>query len=229
MDAKQSNSSVRPLSIEAASSNVGLTTLPQPIPNQPRQPTNIQGLLRYSIEAGMSSENTENKQQILPMDEEVCIVFIDFLFLVFRTLSSTYVLQKKTFLCDALSSVVNVMDELQEATRLLSNVVNLPDDDDPCEYENALGRISHYVDNIYVADSFYKIGGFAVFKPCLNSSHSSIRWRTADVIAELAQNNPFCQEKMLETESLLSTLLSMIDTDSSDQARIKALYAVSCK
>lgn len=137
--------------------------------------------------------------------------------------------QNKAFLFDALSSVVNEMDELQAATRLLSNVINLPDDSDPSEYENALEKIVFYVDNSYVADNFYKIGGFAVLTPCLNSSHSSIRWRTADVIGELAQNNPFCQAKILETESLLPMLLSMIDEDPSDQTRVKALYAVSCK
>lgn len=123
---------------------------------------------------------------------------------------------------------VNVIEELQKAIKVLSNVVDLRSDDDTSEQENALERIADLVDNIDIANDFYKIGGFSIFGPCLNSSHSSIRWRTAEVIAELAQNNPFCQERCLET-GLFPILLNMIDTDPSDTVRIKALYAVSCK
>ncbi|EZA60831.1 hypothetical protein DMN91_007726 [Ooceraea biroi] len=200
----QSNSSsMRPLSIEgpSTSNNVSL----QPVLDQPRQPTNLQGLLTYCMSATQDTENTENKSQIYPLDE-----------------------QKKTFLNEALSSLtVNVIEELQKAVRVLSNVPNLRADDDVSDYENALEGIADFVDGVDIANDFYKIGGFSVFKPCLNSSHSSIRWRIADIIAELAQNNPFCQEKILETE-VFPTLLHITDTDPSEQARIKALYAVSC-
>ncbi|KAL6257356.1 hypothetical protein P5V15_010932 [Pogonomyrmex californicus] len=205
-DAKQgqSGSSARPLSIEgpSTSSNVNQTPL-QPLPNQPRQPTNLQGLLKYAMNAAQS-EDVENKS-VYPLDEE-----------------------KKTFLNAALSSLtVNVIEELQKAIQILSNVVNLRADDDSSEYENTLERMADFVDNIDIANDFYKIGGFSVFQPCLNSSHSNIRWRIADIIAELAQNNPFCQDKLLEA-GVFPVLLSMIDTDPSEQARIKALYAVSC-
>lgn len=138
-------------------------------------------------------------------------------------------MQKKTFLNEALSSLtVNVIEELQKAVKVLSDVVNLRVDDDSSEYENTLERMADFVDNIDIANDFYKIGGFSIFQPCLNSSHSNIRWRIADIIAELAQNNPFCQDKLLEA-GVFPVLLSMIDTDPSEQARIKALYAVSCK
>ncbi|XP_011643484.1 hsp70-binding protein 1 [Pogonomyrmex barbatus] len=207
-DAKQGQSSkgssARPLSIEgpSTSSNVNQTPL-QPLSNQPRQPTNLQGLLKYAMDAAQS-EDMENKS-VYPLDEE-----------------------KKTFLNAALSSLtVNVIEELHKALQILSNVVNLRADDDSSEYENTLERMADFVDNIDIANDFYKIGGFSVFQPCLNSSHSNIRWRIADIIAELAQNNPFCQDKLLEA-GVFPVLLSMIDTDPSEQARIKALYAVSC-
>lgn len=130
---------------------------------------------------------------------------------------------------NALSSLtVNVIEELQKSVKILSNVVNLRSDDDASEYESTLEKMTDFVDNIDVANDFYKIGGFSVFQPCLNSSHSNIRWRIADIIAELAQNNPFCQDKLLET-GVFPILLAIIDTDPSEQARIKALYAVSCK
>lgn len=129
----------------------------------------------------------------------------------------------------ALSSLtVNIIEELQKAVEVLSNVGNLRNDEDSLEYENALERVADFVDNIDIANDFYNIGGFSVFQPCLNSPHSNIRWRVADIIAELAQNNPFCQDKLLEA-GVFPILLSIIDTDPSEQARIKALYAVSCK
>ncbi|XP_012525261.1 hsp70-binding protein 1 [Monomorium pharaonis] len=206
-DAKQgySKSSTRPLSIEGPStSNNVEETPPQPLLNQPRQPTNLQGLLKYAMDAAQS-EDSENKPPVYPLDEE-----------------------KKIFLDKALSSLtVNVIEELQKAVQILSNVNNLRADDDSSEYESVLERMADFVDNIDIANDFYKIGGFSVFQSCLNSSHSSIRWRIADIIAELAQNNPFCQDKLLEA-GVFPVLLSIIDTDPSEQTRIKALYAVSC-
>ncbi|XP_077273419.1 hsp70-binding protein 1 isoform X1 [Temnothorax americanus] len=206
-DAKQgqSNSSTRPLSIEGPSTSSNAERVPsQPLSNQPRQPTNLQGLLKYAMDAAQS-DDTENKSPVYPLDEE-----------------------KKAFLNDALSSLtVNVIEELQKAVQILSNVIDLRSDDDSSEYENTLERMADFVDNIDIANDFYKIGGFSIFQPCLNSSHGSIRWRIADIIAELAQNNPFCQDKLLEA-GVFPVLLSMIDSDPSEQARIKALYAVSC-
>ncbi|XP_017890008.1 hsp70-binding protein 1 [Ceratina calcarata] len=198
------NSSTRPLSIEGPSNmNTNEQRTTQPVPNQPRQPTNLQGLLRYAMEA-TNSQNT-NESQFQPMDEE-----------------------RKEFLKQTLSSLsINIIEELQKSLKVLSNVVDLRPDDDTSEHEAALETIADYVDNIDIANDFYKIGGFSIFGPCLNSPHSGIRWRAAEVIAELAQNNPFCQDRILET-GLFPTLLNMIDTDPAETVRIKALYAVSC-
>lgn len=162
----------------------------------------------------------------MKLNLKLCALFVLYRLHLMRCV---HTLQKKTFLNEALSSLtVNVIEELQKAVQILSNVANLRADDDSSEHENALERMADFVDNIDIANDFYKIGGFSVFQPCLNSLHSNIRWRIADIIAELAQNNPFCQDKLLEA-GVFPVLLSMIDTDPSEQARIKALYAVSCK
>lgn len=42
----------------------------EPLQNQPRQPTNLQGLLRFAMEA-TSSHNVNNSIHFQPMDEEV--------------------------------------------------------------------------------------------------------------------------------------------------------------
>jgi hsp70-interacting protein len=75
---------------------------------------------------------------------------------------------------------------------------------------------------------FHKIGGFCIFRPCLDSAHGSLRWRAAEIVAELTQNNPYCQERVLEA-GLLPVLLSLVDGDPAQQVRIKALYALSCE
>ncbi|XP_043282161.1 hsp70-binding protein 1 [Venturia canescens] len=198
-------SSRRPLSIEGPryENDADRQSL-QLMPNQPRQPTNLPGLLRFAMEAAQP-EGVPHSSHVQPIDEE-----------------------RKQFLTQALNSMtVNIIEELQKAVKVLSNVVDLAPHDDPSEHELALERIADSVDNMDIANDFYKIGGFAIFGPCLNSPHSSIRWKAADIIAELTQNNPFCQERILEM-GLMPILLSMVDTDDSEQARIKALYAVSC-
>lgn len=123
---------------------------------------------------------------------------------------------------------VNVIEELHKCVKTLQNVIDLRPDDDPSEYEAAIETMSDFCDNADIANDFYKIGGFSIFGPCLNSPHSGIRWRIANLIAELTQNNPFCQEKVLEA-GYMPILLNMVDSDPHHQARIKALYAVSCK
>ncbi|XP_054002299.1 hsp70-binding protein 1 isoform X1 [Hylaeus anthracinus] len=202
------SSSARPLSIEGPrNSNSTESQVLEPIPNQPRQPRNLQGLLRFAAETANSQVQgpTTNDTRFNPMDEE-----------------------RRQFLEEAFSSLCcNVVEELQKGIKILSNVIDLGPEDDTSQHETALERIADYVDNTDIANDFYKIGGFSIFGPCLNSPHSSIRWRAADVIAELAQNNPFCQDRFLET-GLFPILLNMIDTDPAEAARIKALYAVSC-
>lgn len=64
--------------------------------------------------------------------------------------------------------------------------------------------------------------------PCLKSPHISIQWRAAELIAELTQNNPYCQSRILSA-GLLPSLLDMVDNGSSEAVKVKALYAVSCK
>jgi len=63
----------------------------------------------------------------------------------------------------------------------------------------------------------------------LSSRHAELRWRSAELIATLTQNNPYCQNAVLEVK-LLPLLVKLLDSALEDeQVRIKALYAVSCK
>lgn len=73
---------------------------------------------------------------------------------------------------------------------------------------------------------FYKIGGFSILIPCLNSEYSDVRSETAMLIGELAQNNEFCQKHLLE----LNIIPKLIELVSKDDPAVSthALHAVSC-
>lgn len=80
---------------------------------------------------------------------------------------------------------------------------------------------------VVVAD-FYKIGGYALFNPLLNSSHSGYRWRTAELIATLAQNNSYSQQCLLDA-GVFPSLIKMLEKDDNEMAKVKAIYAISCE
>lgn len=149
---------------------------------------------------------------------------------------------------------VDLIEVISKSLTTLTGVKDLKPDDDADEYEEALETISDIVDNIDLANGknsfmlvksfisitnliltnsflvpdFHKMGGFDVLVSCLKSSHTSLQWRTAELIAELNQNNPYCQSHSLSS-GLLRILLEMVDNGASEAVRVKALYAVSCK
>lgn len=60
---------MRPLSIEAPRiQNVNQVEI---VPNQPRQPSDLQGLLRFAMEA-TKAEDAPNQSTFQPLDPEVC-------------------------------------------------------------------------------------------------------------------------------------------------------------
>ena len=97
---------------------------------------------------------------------------------------------------------------------------------DMTPYEDTLEILCDYVDNLDYAKDFHKLGGYSIFASCFSSPHNEIRWRAANLIAELTQNNPYCQEAAVN-EGILAQLLNLLDKDSCELVKIKAMYAVS--
>jgi len=95
------------------------------------------------------------------------------------------------------------------------------------EAQRALDQILDLVDNIDIANDFLKMGGFEVLKPLLTSQIDGMRWRSADLVAELVQNNPVCQRGATVQCRLVPTLLVLADKDDNIDVRIKAFYALS--
>lgn len=74
---------------------------------------------------------------------------------------------------------------------------------------------------------FHKIGGYEIFNPCFNSVHAQIRSNACNILAEISQNNPYCQDRALEC-GYVKPLLELVDTDVDQAVTIKAVYALSC-
>lgn len=136
--------------------------------------------------------------------------------------------ERKKFLEDALKSMtVDVMELLHKNVQLLRNTDSLSVDSDISQYMNAIETILDHVDRIDTAIDFHKIGGFLLFPPCLNSVHAAIRAGACDLLAELSQNNPHCQQVVADT-GLIGQLLGLLDRDVDQRVQVKALYALSC-
>merc|ERR1719415_289232 len=108
---------------------------------------------------------------------------------------------------------VDVVQQLAEGIKILSQsyIYNANATDD--EVEEAFEAIADWVGNIDMANNFHKIGGFVVLKRCIKSSpYSLIRWNAADTVAELSQNNPYCQEHFVK-DGFIQDLIIMLQNE----------------
>lgn len=115
---------------------------------------------------------------------------------------------------------IDIVEQLNKAMKVLMEKQNSED-----ELVDALETVSEFVENMDTANDFYKIGGFSILIPCLDSKFISVRMNTCSLISELAQNNPFCQKHLQELD-ILPKLIYMIQ-DTPDIAK-SAMHAVSC-
>lgn len=127
------------------------------------------------------------------------------------------------FLLNALNSMmVNVTEELASIMKTLKEN---PNNKDVCI--EALDNLSDYVCSIDYANDFLKMGGLSVLELLLQDYEPELRWRAAESIADIVQNNPFSQKFVVESNTF-PLLLSSIEMDDSPTVRVKCLYAVSC-
>lgn len=175
-----------------------------PAETQPRQPTSLQGLLKFAMEA-TKTEDAPHESQVQPLNEE-----------------------RKRFLQQALQSLtVDVIEILSKQIKILEKVGDLKENEDATEYTTALNTISDFVCDIDTANDFHKIGGFVILQPCLKCKSGKIRAQACNLLAELSQNNPYCQRVLLEN-GFMPILIDIVQNDSDVAVVIKALYAISC-
>lgn len=112
------------------------------------------------------------------------------------------------------------MEELLTAIRILDNSASTEE-----EKNESLNIIRDYIDNIDFANSFVKIGGTDVLLKCIRNSDVSVKANAYNVLAELAQNNPFCQQHFL-TSNIIEELVSALQNEN-DIVIASILYALS--
>ncbi|KAK9745151.1 hypothetical protein QE152_g7204 [Popillia japonica] len=174
----------------------GVSNDHQNVAPQPRQPRDLQGLLRFAMDT-TRAEDAPGPSNFAALDEE-----------------------RRKFLEDALKSMtIDVIEVLVKQIKVFDDVVN--------QYTEAFYTIMEYVDNIDVANDFYEIGGFTIIDPCLKSLHPKIKAGACELLAELCQNNPFCQMIVLDND-FLRIIVDILDKDEDDDVCVKALYAISC-
>lgn len=122
---------------------------------------------------------------------------------------------------------VDVIELLQKQIKTLENADTLTDTDDITSHTAAIEIILDHIDHIDTANDFHKIGGFSILKPCLKSIHKVLRVGACDILAELTQNNPYCQRVAVE-QNYLPLLLDILEKDEEIEVVVKALYAISC-
>uniref|UniRef100_A0A8D9BKD5 Hsp70-binding protein 1 n=1 Tax=Cacopsylla melanoneura TaxID=428564 RepID=A0A8D9BKD5_9HEMI len=165
----------------------------------PRQPSNLQDLLRYAVEVGSRGQDGA-QGDVVALNEN-----------------------NRGFLMNALNSMmVNVTEELATIIKTLKE--NTGQKESCIE---ALDNLSDYVCTIDYANDFVRMGGLTALQLLLEGNDDELQWRAAETIADIVQNNPFSQNFIIQTD-FLSLLLALIKHSTNTTVQVKCLYAVSC-
>ena len=79
----------------------------------------------------------------------------------------------------------------------------------------------------YISD-FLKIGGFSILHELMTHSESEFRGHSFKLIGVLVQNNPVCQQALLDY-GLLPIMLNMLDSENNPTVQYQAIQAISCE
>ena len=134
-----------------------------------------------------------------------------------------------------IKTLANMNDESISVEMKLESLENLSDFCEDIDFASGLSKFKIrtkynlicYILKLVLCLDFHKIGGFALFESLFRSESSAIRAATCHLIATIVQNNPYCQKIALQ-DNIMTSLLSILSQDPSEQVRVKALYAISC-
>lgn len=123
---------------------------------------------------------------------------------------------------------IDIVELLQKQIEIIKKVENVSAKDDIQEYLDAIDVVLEHIDHIDIANDFHKIGGFMTLYPCLKCKHPRIRAGGCELLAVLCQNNPYCQQIVLDNE-FIPMLLGLVEKDEDRTVVVKALYALGSK
>lgn len=112
-----------------------------------------------------------------------------------------------------------MVEQLQKAAEAIGSTTISEEDK-----LDAMELILDYIADIDTAVDFCKIGGLFVLKPSLASEYATVRCKAASIVAELAQNNPYCQKELLEMD-FLPAIMNLL---SEKETTPEGLRALSC-
>lgn len=166
--------------------------------NDQRNPKDMKALLKFCLEA--TKDEDAKSEEFAPMDE-----------------------QRKKWLEQALVGMsVSPVQRMKTCIECLNNHQSSEE-----ERRQAMEELIEWGENMDYAIDFHKIGGFDLFPRLLSDEEAEIRWQTLELVACLVQNNPYCQNAVLQNK-MLPVLLELLDKDDNSTVKVKALYAVSC-
>ncbi|XP_052567983.1 hsp70-binding protein 1 [Peromyscus eremicus] len=176
----------------------------------PRPPRNLQGLLQMAITAGSQEPDPPPE----PMSEE-----------------------RRQWLQEAMSAAFRGQREEVEQMKSCLRVLSQPAPPtageaelatDQQEREGALELLADLCENMDNAADFCQLSGMHLLVGrYLEAGPAGLRWRAAQLIGTCSQNVAAIQEQVLGLGALRK-LLRLLDRDSCDTVRVKALFAISC-
>ncbi|XP_048225487.1 hsp70-binding protein 1 isoform X1 [Perognathus longimembris pacificus] len=176
----------------------------------PRPPRNLQGLLQMAITAGSQEPDPPPE----PMSEE-----------------------RRQWLQEAMSAAFRgqreEVEQMKNCLRVLSQPMPSAAGEaelasDQQEREGALELLADLCENMDNAADFCQLSGMHLLVGrYLEARAAGLRWRAAQLIGTCSQNVAAIQEQVLGLGALRK-LLRLLDRDSCDTVRVKALFAISC-
>lgn len=121
----------------------------------------------------------------------------------------------------------NCLRVLSQATPPTAGEAELATDQQ--EREGALELLADLCENMDNAADFCQLSGMHLLVGrYLEAGAAGLRWRAAQLIGTCSQNVAAIQEQVLGLGALRK-LLRLLDRDSCDTVRVKALFAISCE
>lgn len=130
--------------------------------------------------------------------------------------------ERQKWLSEALDSMsINPIDEIKKCIKVSEN-----EEESEERRIEAMETLRDWCEDMNFAIDFHKINGYNLISKLLNDNNSEIRALTCELVGTLAQNNPYCQETLINAK-YLPILFYKLDRDS-DDVKVKALFAISC-
>lgn len=184
------------------------------VKDQPEQPkiTSMQNLLQVAV---------QHQQPGIAADEQRS----------FEQMSS----DRREFLEKAIKEItVDHVEVLRKAIQKLNDLIVKLNSKSPLteqetdEYCQLLEEdLVENVSNIDFANDFYKLGGFQSLTELIDCEVATFKVPTMNLIAELVQNNDYCQKAAYEL-NYLSKFNQLIQNESNQSIVLKTIYALSC-